>query len=149
MMKKLLSCFLLIILSGCATTPNQTKSDIKNIMGACLNTTNRSDLLGVKVPAASNPFAGKLVVSALKMGTGSNTVDALVKILSSPSGPPVAVFGDDDEITAATIEAALSKLPANAQRSSRQLCFSNTVQLTPSTQQAAEAARIQLLAVHD
>jgi hypothetical protein len=116
-------------------------------MAACLNATNRSDLLAVRVPSASNPIASQMALAALKMGSGSNTVDELVRILSLPSGPPVAVFGDDDEIVAATIKVALGKLSANARRPSQQMCVSRQVQAAGDIQQTAEVANIHLLVV--
>jgi hypothetical protein len=150
-MKKLL-LILFIFLSGCATTSDhsQTMRKIESGGSVCMKADNRSDgLIVVRVPSADNVIANKMVVAALKMNSGSVTVDQLVKFLSLPSRPPIFVFGDDNDIVSTTIEMALTRLPTNVERSLQLLCVPDDVQLSPKLRQAAEAAKIELLTVHD
>jgi len=145
-MKKILLVSLMV-LSGCASAPNHSASETKAGMAACMALTHQSHLLLVEIPSAGNALSDKLLVATIKM-SGSNSVDNLVDVLSLPSRSPVVAYGSNDEVVAATLEAALAKLPSNTARSAEPLCFIGDSQFVPALQKAAASANIPFLSVH-
>ena len=88
----LLFAISLAFISGCASKVGQSSSSSaapwqKNI-AACKAATKQADwsIILLEVPAARNAISNKMAALTMKMG-GSNSVDALVKILSQPSRP--------------------------------------------------------------
>lgn len=64
----------------------------------------------ISVPAAGNAISNAMMVTALKAGSGSSSVNDLVKFLKAPGSRGVAVVGTHDAVTSATIEAAVREL---------------------------------------
>ncbi|RBA24166.1 hypothetical protein [Herminiimonas fonticola] len=142
-MKKIpLFLVLIVMLSGCGTTNNKHSS--KDAMSACIAAVKGTDFLVVSVPAADSFIANKLIVASVKT-TGSNAIDALVTTMSLSVRPAIIVVGDNDEVTAVTLEASLLKLPQGTVRSSKPVCVAGAdVHKTP-LQAAADSAGIQLV----
>lgn len=151
MHRTLLIAIYLILISGCASTADQSirsspASSQQEIMAACMTATNARSITLVKVPAANNALSNRMAALTIKMG-GSNTVDALVRILSQPTPPTTAVYGDSDELAAATLEAALSKLPTGTKPSRQPICFIGESRYEATLKPAAESAGLLLFTV--
>ena len=134
-------------LSGCASTGDQasTQSVRQNRkIAACVAAARQSEWLVVDVPAANSFIANKMVAATLSMG-GSNSVDTLVKVLSQPTRSAVAVVGENDEVTAATLEAALRNLAPGTNRSTQPVCFVGDTNDAVRLTSAAERAGLLLL----
>lgn len=143
-MKKFLSLlFAIILLSGCATTNNTHSS--KDDTNACIaSIKGKARLLIVDVPSADNFISNKLIVASVKT-TGSTTIDTLINLMSLPTRPSIIVTGDNDDVTAATLEAALLRLPKGKARSCQQVCFAGAREYGASLKTAAEGAGIHLV----
>jgi len=151
MHKILLIAFSLVLISGCANTgdPSVGSSTAKSpqqIMAACMTATHARSITLVEVPAAYNALSNRMAALTIKMG-GSNTVDVLVKILSQPTPPTIAVYGNSDELAAATLEAALSKLPTRNKPSRQPICFIGEPRYEAMLKPAAERAGLLLFTV--
>ena len=135
------------LIYGCASTngqgSNKTIRQNKKI-AACITTARQSEWLVVDVPAANSFIANKMVASTMSMG-GSNTVDALVKALSQSMRLAIAVVGENDEVTAATLEAAMRNLAPGANRSTQPVCFVGDEEYGARLKSAAANAGIDLL----
>ena len=79
--------------------------------------------------------------------TGSSTVDLLVGILSNPKRSAIVIFGENDELTAATLEAALVKTPPGDGYSTEPVCFVGDAQYHKSLAQLAEGIGMKLFVV--
>ncbi|WP_157889090.1 hypothetical protein [Herminiimonas arsenitoxidans] len=136
------------LLAGCASTNTGTNrsSGGKTDVEVCMTAIKHSNLLIVEVPATGSFISNKMIVATVK-ATGSNAVDSLVSVLSLSARHAVVVVGDNDEVTAATVETALGKLPQATVRSKEPLCFAGDAQFEPGLRAAADAARISFLAV--
>jgi len=112
------------LLAGCAVADRQRPaSRVGEKVAACMHAAGQSaEWVAVEVPAARGALANKLAAATLSLG-GSNTVDALVGLLGRTNRPPVAVFGENDELASATLVTALRRLPAGARQSTQAVCF--------------------------
>ena len=152
MPKPLLFIIAFVFISGCASTGGQSSqtgaAPWQKNMAACKAATKQADwsITMMEVPAAGNAISNKMAAMTMKMG-GSHTVDALVKILSQASRPTLAVYGDSDEMAAATLEVALNKLPSGAKYSRQPLCFIGDPQYEAQLKPAAERAGLLLMMV--
>ena len=134
--------FAISFLSGCASTNDAHKS--KNNANACIATAKGSDFLIVDVPAADNFISNKLIVATVKT-TGSNAVDSLVETMSLSVRPAIIVVGDNEDVTAATLEAAFLKLPQGTVRSSKPVCFAGAPERETALKAAADIAGISFV----
>jgi hypothetical protein len=140
---------MIVLLTGCATQfENPRASIIDARVKACMTATKQTNLLSVEVPATTNFLSNQILIAKIKV-SGSAATGALVDVLSLSSRPPVIAFGDNDEIIAATLEVALSKLPPNTVRSESPLCFSGDSQSVASLKKQAETANIRFLEIRD
>ena len=151
MHKILFISFSFLLIAGCANTgDSNVRSSMaaspQQIVTACMSATHARSIALVEVPAAHNALSNKMAALAIKMG-GSNTVDALVRILSQPAPPTIAVYGNSDELAAATLEAALNKLPAITKFSGHPICFIGDVRYETTLNPAAERAGLVLFTV--
>lgn len=151
MHKILFISFSFLLIAGCANTGNSNvrssmAASPQKIVTACMSVTHARSITLVEVPAAHNALSNKMAALTIKMG-GSNTVDALVQILSQPVPPTIAVYGSSDELAAATLEAALNKLPASTQPSGQPICFIGDVRYEATLKPAAERAGLVLFTV--
>lgn len=136
-----------LILAGCASTgPSGSGSQqaTKQAMAACLATSGQSKFLLFHVPAADNAISNQMIVSALKFGGGSNSVDALIKLFQKTERTTVLVVGDHAAVTLATAEAALRELPVDARRAAHQLCIAADRNAAVALDAAAKAAGVEL-----
>jgi hypothetical protein len=78
---------------------------------------------------------------------GSGTVDLLAGMLSNPKRPAIAIFGESDELTAATLEAALAKVPPSNSYSSEPICFVGDAQYGSSLAPLVEGVGTKLFVV--
>jgi hypothetical protein len=140
---------LLIPLSGCAANHTRSFDSSAKICRNAAGVESQSKILAIRVASGGTGFSDAMLLGLLKMGVSTGAVDSLVDLLSLPSGAPVAVIGSDNAIVAATIKAALDKLPANTQRPPQLLCVFNDVRLSPSLRQAAADANVLLLPVNE
>lgn len=115
-------------------------------MNACISAVKGNDFLIVNVPAAYSFIANKLMVVSVNT-TGSNAIDALVETRSLSVRPAIIAVGESDEVTAATLESALLKLPKGKVRSSKPVCVSTDDVHRIPLQQAADSASIPLIFV--
>lgn len=151
MHKILFVAFSFLLIAGCANTGDSsvrssTAASPQKFVTACMSATHARSITLVEVPAAYNALSNKMAAMAIKMG-GSNTVDALVKILSQPTPPTIAVYGSSDELAAATLEAALNKLPASTKSSGQPICFIGDVRYKATLKPVAERAGLLLFTV--
>jgi hypothetical protein len=142
------SRFLVITLApfffGCANTANNGQAIIQKDMDVCMAAIKQSNATAIKVPAADNAISHRIAVTTVKM-SGSSVVDALMQMLSKPSRRAIVVVGDNDEMTAATLETALQKLPESSQRSKEPVCFAGDRQFESALRAAAQKAQVNLV----
>lgn len=136
------------LIAGCASTERpRPQSSVGDKIAACMRATPSSaEWLAVDVPAARGAIANKLAAATLSVG-GSNTVDMLVGLLGRSNRHAVAVFGEDDELAAATLETALRRLPAGASASAQPVCFVGDDRHAEALKTAAQDKGIRLVAV--
>lgn len=123
----------LCLLSACASigeAPAASGPRLNSAVAACMAATGRSDLLLMKVPDAGSAVATKIAAVSVAV-SGSNSVDALVNMLSPPQPRGMIVSGDNDELTAATIRAALNKLKPIQGSSPVPVCFTGDAKYIP------------------
>ena len=139
----------LLVLAGCASTAPQDSTwsnRLREKVAACIAATRQTDLVVVDVPAARNTISNKMAIATLSMG-GSNSVDALVQILSEPTRSAVAVIGINDEMTAATLAEAIKRLSSGTKRSSQPVCFVGEKSLGISLKTTADHAGVPVVLV--
>lgn len=148
MIRFLSSFAALILMAGCATTEQQGSqaSPQPPKLGACVAAIKSIDLIALEVPSSKNSISNKMAAAAVKMG-GSSTVDTLVKFLSQPKRPALAVVGESDELTAATLLAALSKLDSVPGRSRSPVCFVGDASYAGQLKPVAESVGLTLFVV--
>jgi hypothetical protein len=91
--------FPLLLLAACATT------SVNSRIGALAK--KYPDVLIVEVQSSSNLISNKLILASIKAGANTTTSDAIVNLLSKKTVNPIAVVGEDDSLSAATLERAL------------------------------------------
>ncbi|GAB1234671.1 hypothetical protein [Ferrigenium sp. UT5] len=103
---------LIAMLIGCTTlsgTGNAPLSATQSRLAALAKVKNDVSLI-MEVPSANNAISNQIMVTSIKAGADATAVVNLVAILKGPNTKPIAVIGDNDAVTAATIEAALKRL---------------------------------------
>lgn len=105
-----LSIFVLIFTSGCATTGAMQGVPIKDRqMKEISAVSGPQNMYFIDVPSPDNIISEKLMIASLEFGS-STAIDALVEILSSEKPVTIGVVGDSDAVNAATVKAALKEL---------------------------------------
>jgi hypothetical protein len=64
----------------------------------------------MEVPSANNAISNQIIVASIQAGADATAVVDLVEILKGPNAKPIAILGDNDAVTAATIESSLKRL---------------------------------------
>ena len=100
------------MLPGCATHPGLGKAPSTGTQFrlAALSKIKNDVSLIMEMPSANNAISNQVMVASIKAGVDAIAVVDLVAIFKGPNTKPIAVIGDNDAITAATIEAALKRL---------------------------------------
>ena len=148
MLRFLPSVTFLIFIVSCASTGQQsTQTSPQPInIGACMAAIKSADWIALEVPSSKSSISNKMAATAVKMG-GSSTVDALVKVLSQSTRPALAVVGESDELTAATLLAALDKLASVPRRSRNPICFVGDASYAGQLKLVAESVGLPLFVV--
>jgi hypothetical protein len=114
-MKKTISLVLTLLitmLTGCATpsgTGNAPLSATQSRLVALTKVKNDVSLI-MEVPSANNAISNQIIVASIQAGADATAVVDLVEILKGPNAKPIAILGDNDAVTAATIESSLKRL---------------------------------------
>lgn len=144
-MKKTISLallFFIAMLTGCATPSGTAKARFSAL------TKVKNDVpLVMEIPSANNAISNQMLVSSIKAGIGDDgpAVVNLVAILKDTNTKSIAVIGDNDAVTAATIEAALKRLKGF--KSSAKLYFVGEASYGQALKVQADAAGISFEAV--
>lgn len=138
----------MIFIAGCTSTDLQSRqtNPLHIKVGACMAAVNSVDWIALEVPSSKSSISNKMAAATVKMG-GSDTVDALVKVLSQSTRPALAVVGESDELTAATLLAALEKLTPLPSRSKKPICFVGDASYAKQLRPMAESAGFPLFVV--
>lgn len=149
-MKKTISLVLILLitmLASCATpsgTGNASLSATQSRLAALTKVKNDVSLI-MEVPSANNAISNQIMVSSIKAGADATAVVDLVAILKGPNTKPIAVLGDNDAVTAATIEAALKRLQGF--KPSAKLYFVGETSYGQALKAQADAAGVNFEAV--
>jgi len=149
-MKKTISLVLTLLitmLTGCATpsgTGNAPLSATQSRLAALTKVKNDVSLIK-EVPSANNAISNQIMVASIKAGADATAVVDLVAILKGPNTKPIAVIGDNDAVTAATIEAALKRLQGF--KPSAKLYFVGETSYGQALKAQADAAGVNFEAV--
>lgn len=149
-MKKTISLVLTLLitmLTGCATpsgTGNAPLSATQSRLVALTKVKNDVSLI-MEVPSANNAISNQIMVASIKAGADATAVIDLVAILQGPNTKPIAVIGDNDAVTAATIEAALKRLQGF--KPSAKLYFVGETSYGQALKAQADAAGVNFEAV--
>ncbi len=131
----------LMLMSGCAAMGSGARSNSgalpMNKVTACMTATQVTDFYVMNVPTTSNGISNKMLAIATRSG-GSNASESLIALLSQLTRKAIAVVSDSDEVTAATLEFALRKLPSGGNRSTQPLCFAGDLQYGPDIKAIAD-----------
>lgn len=101
--------------------------------------------LVMAVPSANNFISNQMMIASIKAGADATAVVDLVAILKGPNTKPIAVLGDNDAVTAATIEAVLKRLQGF--KPSAKLYFVGGASYGQSLKAQADAAGVSFEAV--
>lgn len=147
-MKKIISLtllFFIAMLTGCAT-PSGTAKATQSRLDALTKVKNDVSLV-MEIPSANNAISNQIMVSSIKAGLGDDgpAVVNLAAILKAPNTKSIAVLGDNDAVTAATIEAALKRLKGF--KPSAKLYFVGEASYGQALKAQADAAGINFEAV--
>lgn len=93
---------LTVLLSGCLSNPERVNPQAK--MQALVQAGAKVSYV-INVPSSGNALSDQFALMGLRSGSGSNSSSQIARFLQN--GNPVAVMSDNDEMAAATIEAAL------------------------------------------
>ena len=97
-----------LLLSGCASTAGGTyQSEPQKRIAAVSAKYPEQNVNLLYIDAPHGFIATKLAIASLKAGMDSNNVFAIIDALSKRSGDLLAVAGDDEAFTSATLERAL------------------------------------------
>ncbi len=128
-MRKLLLVFMAsLILISCATQPNSetgkvNKPEPLSPLAKCVQATGQTDITFASIHSSPNSlFADKIAEMVVRI-TGSNSVDGLYEFLTQPQRGVLLVGGLNASLSAATLEAAVNKLPANSQKDAPAVCI--------------------------
>lgn len=144
-MKRSISFVLILLitmLTSCATPSGTAKSRF-----SALTKVKNDVSLVMEIPSANNAISNQIMVSSMKAGIGDDgpPVVNLAAILKDPNTKSIAVLGDSDAVTAATIEAALKRLQGF--KSSAKLYFVGEAGYGQALKAQADAAGINFEAV--
>lgn len=137
----------LTLLSGCANLGAQAEANKlveQRQLAAIVAKAGKSQVLITDVPNANNSISDQIIVTSLKTGVSSNSVEALLKVLQQSPAATIAVTGKSSNVTAATVEAVLKRLaplPANSQTV---LLFVGDAAYTEKLKSAAVSSGIKL-----
>lgn len=120
-------------------------SDLKNDqISACMAAAKQYNIYAVDIPAGYISILNRLIMALEDIGNSQSTKD-LVSLLSKPLNEPVVVIGDDEAVTAATLEAVLKKVEFIDQRFPNTVCFVGDEKYSESLKIAAQKAGLTLL----
>ena len=107
-----LSLLITTMLPGCATHPGTGKAPSTGTQSrlAALSKIKNDVSLIMEIPSANNAISNQIMVASIKAGVDATAIVDLAAILKGPNIKPIAVIGDNDAVTAASIEAALKRL---------------------------------------
>lgn len=142
-----MATFIALLVSGCATqnsvdTPEGMNSRIKALTD--FQPDSRSTLV-IVVPSADNAISNAIMLASIKGGAQTSAVESLSGILKKGGDKAVAVTGDHDGITAATIDSAMNSL--KGARSTVRLFFIGDASYGPELKKKADALGIQFKVV--
>lgn len=109
----------LVTLSGCATTnsptpsgPAQAEQQKITVMHQAVQKRGGpvSQLYFAEMPSAGNYLSDYLLVGVIKAGSPTTATDALQELLKKVPNAQVVVYGENDAVTAASIEEVLKLL---------------------------------------
>lgn len=132
-----------VLLAGCATQPGAVRSASAEL-AACIKATGQQQAYLLDVPAPNNALSTQLAVAMLEMG-GSRSVDELVRVLSGGQVKALVVTGSSDAFTAATLKAALGRLPARTVAGSSAVCFGGDARYAAELRLAAQRAGVPIV----
>lgn len=139
----LMMAFTALLISGCATQNSvNTNEGLNSRIKALEVKSGGQDALIVVVPSANNAISDAMMLAAIKGGTQSNAVQTLTGMLKKEGGKPIAVMGDHDGITAATIESAMDNLQGT--RSTAKVFFIGDSSYGPELKKKADTLGILL-----
>jgi hypothetical protein len=145
----LILTLLVAMLAGCATPSGTGKASLSATQSrlAALTKVKNDVSLIMEVPSANNAISNQIMVSSIKAGLGDDgpAVVDLVAILKDPNTKSIAVLGDNDAVTAATIEAALKRLQGF--KPSAKLYFVGETSYGQALKAQADAAGVNFEAV--
>lgn len=111
MNRLLITCALLgsLLLSACASTTGSSayQTEPQKRIAAVLAKYPRQEINLLYVAAPNSFISTRLIIASLNAGINSNDVDAIIAALSIKNGGLLAIAGDNDSLTAATLERAL------------------------------------------
>jgi len=138
---------LIAMLTGCATPLGTGKAPLSGIQSrlAALSKAKYDVSLIMEVPSANNAISNQIMVASIQAGADATAVVDLVAILKGPNAKPIAVLGDNDAVTAATIEAALKRLQGF--KPSAKLYFVGETSYGQALKAQADAAGVNFEAV--
>lgn len=139
---------LVALLAGCAT-PSSTSSSLnaqqeKRMNAFIAKMAGRGGLVMV-IPSSNNFISNQMIIASIKTGADVTAVVNLVKMLKQPKTEPIAVIGDNDAVTAATIEASLKRLQGF--KPSAKLYFVGEASYGEVLQAQADAAGVNFEAI--
>ena len=138
----ILTAFIVFLQAGTAFAQS---SDLKkDQISACMAATKQSNIYAVDIPAANNSIFNRFIMALEDIGDSPST-KTLVDLLSKPLNRPVVVIGEDEVVTAATLEAALKKVGFIDQRFPNTVCFVGGEKYSESLKIAAQKAGLTLL----
>lgn len=141
--------FLLFLLGACAATNSGQKLSPRDQMDrgipACIAATGSVDRM-IHVPADPSSLVNLMIASVVEM-SGSNAIDAIAKLLSTPQLGALMVTGDDEDVTAANLRGALKKLSPDAVRPKASVCFVGDAKYAQGLKAAAEKSGVSVFIV--
>lgn len=134
-----------IFLGGCASTSgNLPPTTQEQRLAAMAPWVAKGNLIAIEVSAASNPLSNQMVIAALKAGSSSNAVDQIVQVLRSGKASTLAVMGNNQALTTATVQAALKRWTASGARTTVILLLVGQSEDGPALKESAATSGLQL-----
>lgn len=130
------------LLAGCATQSGPARPAAAEI-AACIKATGQRQAYLLEVPAPNNPISAQMATATLDLG-GSQSVDELVRLMSGGQIKALAVTGGSDALTAATLRAALARLPARSEPGATAVCFGGDASHAADLRAAAQRAGVPI-----
>lgn len=109
MQRHLIACLLAssFLLSACVTTGGTYQTEPQRRAAAVAAKYPQQEINLLYIEAPKSFIATKLMIASLKSGVSSSDVDAIIAALLNKNGGLLAVTGDDESLTSATLERAL------------------------------------------